>query len=155
MIEYTLNIGDVVATPRNARFVCYGLGSCIGLFVQDRIAKICGGAHILLPDDEAGPDKRKFYSVSSAMKELLSQFKSQGSNLQTLRAKITGGANVVRMNTDTGLKNAESVIGYLNLNRIFIAAVDVGGFDCRTAKFESNSGRLYVRKSGINENAVY
>lgn len=67
-------------------YSCFGLGSCIGLFVQDRLRGLSGGAHILLPESEKVPDGFKFYNVIAALDEILNHFKSQGSNLSALRA---------------------------------------------------------------------
>ncbi len=151
MIEYHLNIGDVVTSSRDASYACLGLGSCIGLFVQDRITGLSGGAHIFLPENEDGPPGvSKFYNVSSALNEILSQFKSKGSDLNTLRAKVVGGANVLGGDSQTGHRNSKSVLSQLVARKIFIAAQDVGGTSCRSAKFQSTTGQLTVRISQMN-----
>jgi chemotaxis protein CheD len=155
MIEHTLNIGDVITSPRKARYSCFGLGSCIGLFLQDRLTGLSGGAHILLPENEKGPDGFKFYNVIAALDEILSQFKSQGSSLTALRAKITGGASVMGININTGSRNSESIIHQLKSRRIYIAAMDLGGDQSRTARFESHTGTLTVLKSSLKECKIY
>lgn len=152
MIEYTLNIGDVMTSKRNATYACFGLGSCVGLFLQDRITGISGGAHILLPGNDEGPEgSGKFYNVTAALNELLKQFQLQGSNLQALRAKITGGANVIGVNMQTGERNASTLVKQLTDRKIYIAAMDVGGNQSRTARFEGHTGLLTVRMSAIKE----
>src|SRR4051812_37190267 len=114
MTEYHLNIGDVVTSSRNVSYACLGLGSCIGLFIQDRITGISGGAHIFLPENEEGPfEISKFYNVSSALEEILNQFKLKGSDLTALRAKVVGGANVLGGDSPTGDRNAKSVVNQL------------------------------------------
>jgi chemotaxis protein CheD len=156
MREYTLNMGDVATTFGEARYTCFGLGSCIGLFLQDRLTGLSGGAHILLPELEKGPlEYAKFYNVTSALTELLHQLKLNGSDLTCLRAKITGGANVINVNTQTGSRNVQSVIKQLTELKIFIAATDVGGTYFRTAKFESDTGLLSVKIPQINECRTY
>ncbi len=151
MIEYHLNIGDVVTSSRNVSYTCFGLGSCIGLFMQDRVTGLSGGAHIFLPENEEGPlDTSKFYNVSSALDEILNRFKLSGSDLATLRAKVVGGANVLGGDSQTGERNAESVLNQLVARKIFIAALDVGGTYCRSAKFQSYTGELTVRVSPMN-----
>src|SRR6478609_4263347 len=42
MIQYKLNIGDVVISDSPATYTCFGLGSCIGLFIQDRLTGLSG-----------------------------------------------------------------------------------------------------------------
>jgi chemotaxis protein CheD len=151
MIEHHLNIGDVVTSSRNVSYTCFGLGSCIGLFLQDRITGLSGGAHIFLPEDESGPyDVSKRYNVSSALDEILKQFKSRGSDLTALRAKVVGGANVLGGDSQIGDRNTKSVVSQLVAKKIFIAALDVGGTYCRSAKFQSNTGQLTVRISQMN-----
>ncbi|AYB29739.1 chemotaxis protein CheD [Chryseolinea soli] len=156
MMEYTLTIGDVAISPGPATYTCFGLGSCIGLFIQDRVTGMSGGAHILLPENERGPgDCAKFYSVSAALEELLSRFRLHGNSLASLRAKVVGGANVIGVNTQAGRRNSESVVSRLIANRIFIAALDVGGNCSRTAKFWSSSGQLRVRIPGNDQCRIY
>jgi chemotaxis protein CheD len=156
MINFNLSIGDVAISSQKANYTCFGLGSCIGLFIQDRVQRLSAGAHIFLPESENGPTGHaKFYSVKNAIDEILIQLKRGGSTLQTLRAKVTGGANVVRLNSQTGERNAESVLRYLTENKIYIAAVDVGGTYCRTARFESETGLLTVKTPQINEYKIY
>jgi chemotaxis protein CheD len=156
MIDYQLNIGDVAISTREANYSCYGLGSCIGLFILDRLTGISGGAHILLPESEKGPsDFAKYYNVTEAIDEILMRMKFTGNPLTSLRAKIVGGANVVPINCQTGQRNIQSVIKHLTDRKIFIAASDVGGTYCRSAKFESSTGLLTVRIPQINEYKIY
>jgi chemotaxis protein CheD len=156
MIEYTLNIGDVVTSLQPANYTCFGLGSCIGLFLQDRVTGISGGAHIFLPESEGGlEDGSKFYSASTAIEEILNQFKVRGSTLDTLRAKIVGGSNVIGVNTQMGSRIAQSVVNHLVENKIFIAAIDVGGNFCRTAKFNGGTGQLEVCMPAYKECKTY
>jgi chemotaxis protein CheD len=155
MITYTLNIGDVFTSSEKATYTCFGLGSCVGLFLQDRLSGLSGGAHIFLPENERGPDTTKFYSVESALNELLSQFRVRGSDLTSLRAKLTGGANVISVSSDTGARNTDSVISYLKARKIFIAGADIGGAHSRTVKFQSDTGELTVKSAATNELKIY
>lgn len=147
MTEYKLNIGDVASSASRARYMCYGLGSCVGLFISDRITGASAAAHILLPNADlcAEEDLSKHYNVHSAFAEMLKRLKMMGSNLTSLRAKVAGGANVMSMNLQTGALNVESVLRQLTEHKIYIAATDVGGTHCRTASFESETGQLTVK----------
>ena len=155
MIEYKLNIGDLRVTQgKPVTYACLGLGSCIGVFLQDRTIGLSGGAHIQLPHDWSQADG-KFYDVKSAIAELLSRFKGSGSSLKNLRAKITGGANVTVAGSQTGLQNIERVMEELNEHRVYIAAMDVGGKQSRSARFNSQTGVLTVRIPETNETKIY
>lgn len=157
MIEYTLNIGEVAATDKkNVTYTCLGLGSCIGLFLHDRTTGITGGAHIMLPDGETSlVEDGKFFTADRAMNELLTRFREMGSSLQTLRAKITGGANVIESGYEVGSKNIASVVEQLVSNKVFIAARDIGGTHSRTARFHSATGTLMVHVTQTRECKIY
>ncbi len=156
MIEYTLNIGEVATSTEKATYTCLGLGSCVGLFIQDRISGHSGGAHIFLPDAELAPENySQFSSATYAIDEILRRMKMNGSCLTSLRAKVTGGANVLGTQMSIGERNAQSVLKELIDRRIFIAAKDLGGNYSRSAKFESDSGVMTVRISQINQYKTY
>ena len=157
MTHYCLNMGDVAVNAGNATYTCYGLGTCIGLFLHDRVTGISGGAHILLPADADDPEgDHKFYDVASALNRMLEEFRRLGSSLDTLRAKIAGGANVLRSNSyNTGEKNTRQVMTMLIERKIFIAAADVGGTYSRTAVFTGNTGQLLVRVADTRQVKIY
>jgi chemotaxis protein CheD len=117
---------------------------------------LSAGAHIFLPEEDLEPyDVSKFYSASAAIDEILDQFRFRGNDLTALRAKVAGGANVLRDNMQTGVRNTKAVVNHLVEHKIFIAALDVGGIHCRTAKFQSRTGELTVRISETNESRIY
>jgi len=156
MIQYNLNIGDVVISDGPATYTCFGLGSCIGLFIQDRLTGLSGGAHIFIPESiDTTTEDNKFYSATSAVQNILKQFKERGSTLAYLRAKVVGGANVLGSNIETGEQNTSSVMQQLIASRIFIAATDVGGKDCRTAHFKTATGELIVKVPATSELKIY
>jgi len=156
MMEYKLNIGDLRVSQHEAvTLTCLGLGSCIGLFLQDRTTGLTGGAHILLPEEVHTTNDGKYYSAALAVAELIQQFKMRGSQANNLRAKIAGGASVVAAGSQTGRRNTERVVSELLRNRVYIAAMDVGGNRTRSARFDSETGTLRVRVPETNECKIY
>ncbi|MGC3943073.1 MAG: chemotaxis protein CheD [Chryseolinea sp.] len=154
MKVYTVNIGQVVTHQGRAQYNCFGLGSCIGLFLHDRQLGLTGAAHILLPDAERGPDTHGWYCADDAIAELVRRFQQHGSSLAGLSAKMVGGANTLGT-TETGAKNVQSVMHHLRKRNIFIAATDVGGTLSRTAQFETTTGTLTVRRAGNRTGMIF
>ena len=155
MIDFQLNIGDVATHVGPASYTCFGLGSCIGLFLQDRLTGHSGGAHIFLPvDGNTKFEYGKYYSVKAALDELLRQLLAKGNCLVSLRAKIVGGANVLNSTVNTGGRNLELLKQELINRKIYLAAEEVGGTHSRTAIFNANSGELSVRILQINQTKV-
>lgn len=155
MIEYKLNIGEVVVSKQPAVYTCLGLGSCIGLFLHDRQTGVSGGAHIFLPSQTDGEKREGYWSVAHALNELIQQFQNYGSSLLNLRAKITGGANVIANCYSIGKQNIDTVTAELVNRKVFIAAKDVGGNKSRTVQFHSLTGEMTVLIRETKEYKIY
>jgi chemotaxis protein CheD len=143
MISRMLNINEVAVTNKPVEFVCYGLSSCIALFITDNSKKISGGAHIAMP--AKNPDSM-LKGADELVDELLAGLKGLGSDLTTLRAKITGGAQVLSTSS-MGQPNTLAVQQLLMSRNIYIAASDVGGKVSRTARFNSITQQLTISTS--------
>jgi chemotaxis protein CheD len=144
MIHRMLNINDVAVFNKPVELVCYGLGSCIGLFISDRVKGISGGAHIPLAQQSADGELK---GANELVDEMLKSFQALGSDLTTLRAKMTGGAQVLNQPSTIGHENATVVKQLLVKKNIFVAAADVGGQISRTARFNSTSQALSISTS--------
>jgi chemotaxis protein CheD len=136
-----LNINEIDVTNKPLVYTCFGLGSCIGLFVTDRVKKISGGAHIAMP---SSLHDGEFFGASHMIDLLLRSFEDMGSDLNGLSAKITGGANVFCSSLDIGDQNIKVVQQQLINKKIFISATDVGGKISRTARFNSVTRELQI-----------
>jgi len=142
MIERTLKINEVDATSSPVLYTCHGLGSCIALFLTDRLRNLKGGAHISSPSS-ASQCKGALELIS----ELLGALKREGSDLIHLRAKLAGGAKVYDSSFNIGEKNMDAVVEILVQSKIFIAASDLGGHVARTVQFNSETGELKISTS--------
>ncbi len=127
-----IQINEVDVTDETIEYTCFGLGSCIGLFVTDRVRGISGAAHIPLPDNEGDIDSLQ--DATRLVRLLLKGFEIKGSDLKTLRAKVTGGSTIYNSADGIGSKNISAVMSLLVENRIYVAATDVGGNVSRTAR---------------------
>jgi chemotaxis protein CheD len=140
-----LNINDIAVTKKPTIYCCYGLGSCIGLFVVDRVAGLSGGAHIAVP---SSIEANTFAGASLLINKLLASFQEYGSNLTGLRSKVTGGAQIYENSLNIGKQNVDSVWHELVHRKIYIAAADVGGTVSRTACFNTITETLEISTSG-------
>jgi chemotaxis protein CheD len=140
MKNKTLNINQPDVTDEAVIYTCFGIGSCIALFLNDRMTGLAGGAHIPLAHEGTGA----FVSATTLLDELLSKFQSKGSHLNVLRAKITGGAQVFESTMAIGAENIKAIRHELVERKIFVAAEDVGGQLPRTARFNTRTGDLVV-----------
>jgi chemotaxis protein CheD len=144
MRRRVLNINDLEVTGEPVLYTCHGLGSCIALFITDRLTGISGGAHIPMPSlSNIG----EFYDAYSMISAMLDSFNKMGSDLTSLSAKITGGAQLYEGVPNIGEQNADAVLHQLIMKKIFVAARDVGGREARTARFNSVTRELQISTS--------
>ncbi len=147
MFEHALNLGDFIVTKDPVNIACYGLGSCVGLFIYDRINKISAAAHVVLSDEL---EKHTTYNAKTAFEKLIEEIEKIGGNKNALRAKIVGGANLFNSGFKTGERNVDALRKLILDNKIFLAGQDVGGNKSRTARFNTLNGDLSVSSQNTN-----
>lgn len=144
MRKRVLNINEMDVTSSPIVYTCYGLGSCIGLFVSDRVKKLTAGAHIPFPFSD---NAEELHGANRMIDDLMHLMEVQGSDLRCLRAKLTGGAQVYPGTNNIGRQNIEAVLQMLTDRKVYVASSDVGGQISRTARFNSETGDLYISTS--------
>ena len=136
-----------------------GLGSCIGITLYDRVSKIGGLAHVMLPTYKGfeGQNIAKF--ADSAIIELLKQITRIGASKNSLVAKIAGGAHMFgrAQNSDImkiGERNAKASLAILSQLGISVQANDTGGSHGRTIELYTDTGALKIKTVGLGEKII-
>jgi chemotaxis protein CheD len=152
-VSATLRVGisefRVVRAP--AVLVAYGLGSCLGVILDDRQQRLGGMAHTLLPASQAGrPEERLAKYVDAAIGLLVDELLRQGAGRERLSARLVGGANMFEplypSATDgVGARNVRMARATLQALGIPLLAEDVGGSHGRTVEFDLATGQVVVR----------
>jgi chemotaxis protein CheD len=128
------------------------LGSCVGICIYDRVKKIGGMAHILLPSNQklgASPEKYADTAIPLLVKELL----KDGAKKENLSAKIAGGASMFKFGSNImlgqiGDRNIEQTKSELQKLGISVLVEDVGGSVGRVIDFYLEDGRMKVKAGG-------
>lgn len=152
--EVRVGIAEYKTGKAPAKIITVGLGSCIGIAFYDKIKKIGGLAHIMLPDST------QFSKVSKpgkfadlAVLLLLQEMEALGANRRSITAKIGGGASMFNFSDrglvmDIGSRNIKSVKEMLEKLSIPLKGEDVGGSQGRTMILDADSGRTYIKTVG-------
>lgn len=147
----------IVKSPE--KITTLGLGSCVGVILYDRITKIGGMVHIVLPDskNQTGVNRAKF--ADTGIDELLQKMLSLGATRRTITAKLAGGANMfgsLQKNDllNVGVRNAESSKISLEKLKIPIIAEDLGGSHGRTIELNTTDGALKIKTLGKSETFI-
>lgn len=126
------------------------LGSCVAACLWDDVAGVGGMNHFMLPGENDGGCAR--YGAH-AMEVLINDLIGRGARRNGLRAKVFGGAAVIRGMTVThvGDHNAAFVRDYLATEHIPIVAADLGDACPRRVHFFPTTGRALVRRLPLVE----
>jgi len=139
----------VVSRIASDELVTIGLGSCIGLALIDRTAKVAGLAHIVLPHSQgmAGP-AAKF--ADRAVPELVAEMQKAGASKSRLEAALVGGARMFTLGSglDIGARNEAAVRDALARLQVRIHATATGGNRGRTVRVGVGEGTVNVQEAG-------
>jgi len=155
-----IGMGEYIVTDdANAVLACIGLGSCIAVCVYDRLSRIGGMVHVVLPrhDGVTNGDQAKY--ANTAVPMLLQEVLKTGGIRNRLMIKIAGGA---RMTTARGLndtfktgeRNLAEVIAALEKEKLSLAAADTGGSTGRTVKMYLGTGKVTVKMVGCEPKEI-
>ena len=135
-----------------------GLGSCVGIALFDKIHRIGGLAHIMLPlsTGYSGGNRAKF--ADTAIIDLVNKMAQLGAMRSGLVAKIAGGSHMFGFSNSNILKvgdrNVTACIEVLNHLRIPLHANDTGGSYGRTIELSADTGALKVKTVGYGEKII-
>lgn len=141
----------VVKAPQHVATL--GLGSCVGVVLYDKINKIGGMVHIVMPDSGKKPNVIRAKFADTGVEELVSQMVKAGANRRALVAKLAGGAHMFGgLGKSDALKVGDrnafnSKMAVLRL-KIPILAEDMGGSYGRTIELDTEDGLLMVKTVG-------
>lgn len=137
-----------------------GLGSCVGITLYDKINKIAGLAHIMLPSSKEIKNNQNVAKFAdTGIDELIELMIKAGANRTNLVAKIAGGSQMFNFNSNNdilkiGERNVIATKSKLKELNIKIISEDTGGNFGRTILLSSVDGSLHIRTIGHGEKTI-
>ena len=125
------------------------LGSCVAACIHDPVINVGGMNHFMLPDgDLNSPASATMRYGAFAMEVLINELLKAGAVRERLQAKVFGGGAVLAsmQQMNIGERNAAFVLKYLALERIPVAAQDLGGDHPRRINYFPRTGQVRMRK---------
>lgn len=148
----SVNIGELKVTGDNHILSVTSIGSCVAVILYDRVNKIGGLAHIVLPENFLikGRDSNPRRFADTGIEILLKEMFSAGAQKNHLQAYLVGGANLFpklaeQIQVDIGKKNIEMAKRILSREHIPLVAEDTGGDYGRTIEFYISTGEVWVK----------
>ena len=139
-----------------------GLGSCLGVVLYDESTKVCGMAHVMLPDSSRIPSQKhnRFKFMDTCLQDMYDELTDKmGIPPHRLRAKIAGGAKMFAQRStnsmlNVGEQNVEMAKKMLAQWRIPITGEDTGASNGRTITFDPDTSKLHIKTVGVGESYI-
>jgi len=148
----TVGISDYKFSKAPQVIVTYALGSCVGVCLYDRILKIGGLSHIMLPDSTSFANKEinRMKFADTAIVDLVKELRKNTFVNNKITAKIAGGAQMFETQPGSkigaiGERNIQSVKKVLYNLKIPILAEDTGLNYGRTQYFDLQTGIMKIQ----------
>jgi chemotaxis protein CheD len=148
MISVLMGRWAVASAPTLIRTL---LGSCAGVVLYDRQARLGGVAHIVLPNSRGSTDHPGKYADTAIPALIDDMERAAGRKMRArLTAKLFGGASMFQgSNTiDIGRSNQVAVEQILAGLGVAVVARDMGGESGRRLTFSTVTGIVAVRIPG-------
>ncbi|MDR0951718.1 MAG: chemotaxis protein CheD [Oscillospiraceae bacterium] len=153
-----VGIGDMKVGRAGDVITTLGLGSCVGVVLYDKSAKIGGMAHIMLPSSKGFDASNRAKFADLAIIDLVNLMGRAGARRGALTAKIAGGAHMFSGKADNvlmvGDRNVAACKEILRLLNIPVTAMDVGGTFGRTIELHTDTGGLNIRTVGAGQKMI-
>lgn len=145
--DVTIYIGGMYAS-REPAIVRTTLGSCIAVCLYDPVAHVGGINHFMLPAASGAVSEPGRYG-GYAMELLIGDLQKAGVLRSRVVAKVFGGGHVLGTETrDDSVpnRNIAFIQEYMRDEGFKVVSTDVGGMLPRVVKFETWSGRAFIRR---------
>ena len=153
----TVGISDLNVARAPEVLVTYALGSCVGICLYDRLTRVAGLSHIMLPSSTLSRDKAQpARYADTAIPLLIKRMVAAGASQSRLRAKIAGGAKMFATASNSSLsnigqRNVAAVKETLRAYGIPIIADDTGKDYGRTLYFSAEDGSMRIKSAKRGE----
>ena len=153
-------MADLKAGRHPCMLTTLGLGSCVGISLFDRISKISGMAHIMLPSSKQARDSVNIAKFAdTGIIDLINKMLGLGASRAAIVAKLAGGAQMFAFKDVSevmriGDRNIEAARHILSLVKIPVISEDVGANFGRTIELYSNDGSLLIKTIGHGSRTI-
>lgn len=152
-----VRIAEFKVVKGDAVLVAIGLGSCVGVALYDIEQQVGGMAHILLPG-KGDKNDNPYKFAETSIKAMVNEIVSMGGKIDSLNAKLVGGANMFAWMGDAkktvGERNVNAARETLKELNIPIVSEDVGGHDGRSVEFHPGTGKIILRNALGEERVI-
>ena len=154
-MKHIVDISDArTSNSENDIIVTYSLGSCIGVSIYDKVAKVGGMLHFQLPDSKSNLERASenpYMFADTGTDRLITKMCNMGANMKRLQVKIAGGAQIMNdaKMFEIGKRNYAAIRQIMWKKGLFIEKEDVGGKHARSLVLNMSDGKVIVKMNNV------
>jgi len=142
-----------VSSDQEEVIVTYSLGSCVGLTLYDKVIKVGGLVHCMLPLSKIDPqraEQKPCMFTDTGVTLLLQTLFNLGATRSNLIVKVAGAASLLDAKGlfKIGERNYTVLRKVLWKNSLLIGGEDVSGTASRTMSLYMKDGRTTIKSGG-------
>ncbi len=130
------------------------LGSCISACIRDAKLGIGGMNHFMLPETSQEKLSRGEDAVvgnanrygNYAMENLINTILAHGGKRKNLEVKLFGGGKIIPTMGETGKKNIDFVLEYVDAEALMLVSQDLGDIYPRKVNYFPMTGKVRMKK---------
>jgi chemotaxis protein CheD len=153
-LNIVVGVSDMkVSKDPESVLVTYSLGSCIGVAIWDRVARVGGMLHYMLPESSLDTEKARanpFMFADTGIPALFKAAYAMGAKKQQMKVIVVGGAQVLDQQGffNIGKRNHMAIRKIFWKNNVMVDYENVGGNCNRTLKLTVLDGKTWLKVSG-------
>jgi chemotaxis protein CheD len=143
----TVGMGGLKTGGQGDTLAAYGIGSCVVIVCYDRARPVAAMLHGMLPEKPGKKEDSNRY-LDSGIENMVKAMLDAGSGINTMEAKIFGGARMfdVKQEGDSiGDRNVKKAKEILEKKGIKITGQDTGNAYGRNIEYSVNDRQAIVR----------
>ena len=145
--------GEYYVTVNNEAIATV-LGSCVSACIRDKVTKVGGMNHFMLPvehSSSSGAWKSTGAGAATrygnyAMEHMINDILKNGGKRENLEVKVFGGGKILAQMTDIGMRNINFVRDYIQTEGLKLLTEDLGDIYPRKVIYFPESGKVKVKK---------
>ncbi len=159
-MKLIVGVADMkVSDDMGSELITYSLGSCIGIVIYDKIVRVGGLLHFMLPESKLSPEKAKknpYMFADTGIPALFKNAYKLGAKKQRMKIVVVGGAEILDQKAffNIGKRNDMAVRKVFHKNNVIVDYRDVGGNVNRTIKLLVKNGEILLKVAGKGENKI-
>jgi chemotaxis protein CheD len=153
-MNIVVGVADMkVSNDPEAVLATYSLGSCIGVAIYDKAAKVAGLLHYMLPESSLDKEKARNNPYMFGDTGIPSLFKAAyklGAKKNRLKVIVVGGAQILDQKGlfNIGKRNNTLLRKMFWRNNVMVDYEETGGSVNRTLKINVSDGSTWLKVSG-------